>query len=412
MKPWQTRTAKDSAIVTTGLGLSTLFGAISIFFIARWLGPHDFGLYVTVLAIAVIASDALELAISGSIVKFASRADRAAAGFIKYGFSLKLILGLAIGLLFLILNRTLASLLSPELSQPLLVAAGFVPVVFFARFPRSLLQASKQFFKDISLEVTTNLFRLVAVVGFYLSGHLTVTTAFAAYLLGALISGLIGSTLISWSWLKAPITAETKSHFFSFQKWLTLAYIVAAIHGRIDNPLVLRLSNAETNGIYQAAYRFFMPALQLAAALSLVFAPRFASFPDLKTSQKYMFKAGRLTLALGLLVLAIIPLSHFAVNLIFGSAYSGSVLPAQILSLGFVAFVAGAPYVAYLIYAANRTKTFLLVNLLQLVLLVSLDVFLVPQFGAAGAAAATSTTLIIVNSLMAALALLDVKKKN
>src|SRR3972149_1294610 len=100
MKPWQTRTAKDSAIVTVGMGFSTVFGAISIFAIARFLGPHDFGLYVTALAIAVIVTDSLELAISGSIVKFASRADVKAAGFIKYGFYLKLLLGLGLGLIF------------------------------------------------------------------------------------------------------------------------------------------------------------------------------------------------------------------------------------------------------------------------------------------------------------------------
>src|SRR3990167_10505339 len=141
------------------------------------------------------------------------------------------------------------------------------------------------------------------------------------------MSFLIGSQLVSSKFLKAPITTDTKSHFFSFQKWLTLAYVVAAIHGRIDNPLILRLSSPEVGGLYQAAYRFFMPALQLAAALSLVFAPRFASFPDLKTSRKYLFKASRLTLALGLAVLAIIPFARRLVNLIFGSQYSGSILP-------------------------------------------------------------------------------------
>ena len=412
MKPWQTRTAKDSAIVTVGMGLSTIFGALSIFAIARFLGTADFGIYVTALAIAVIVTDSLELAISGSIVKFASRADERAAGFIKYGFYLKLILGLGLGLVFWLLSRPLANLLSSELIKPLAVAAWFIPVLFLTRFPRSLLQAGKQFLKDTSLEAGTSLFRLLAVIGFYLTGRLTVNSALAAFLLGALVTFLIGSLMVSWKFLKAPITTDTRNHFFSFQKWMTLAYVVAAIHGRIDNPLVLRLSSPETSGLYQAAYRFFMPALQLSAALSLVFAPRFASFPDLKTSREYMLKASRLTLALGLLVLTIIPFARMLVNLIFGADYAGSILPVQILSLGFVAFVAGAPFVAYLIYAANQTKLFLLVNLLQLILLVSLDFALVPKLGAIGAATATSATLITVNLLMAALALFYVKKKN
>jgi O-antigen/teichoic acid export membrane protein len=401
----KTRTAKDSLIVTLGMGLNTVLSAVSIFLIARFLGPSGFGIYATVLAMVVIVTDSLELAISGSIVKFASQENSQSLRFIKYGFFLKLVLGFVLGGLFWLVSQPVASLISSDLLKPLKLASFFIPVLFLSRFPRSLLQAKKQFFKDISLEVITSLFRLGALVSFYFLGWLTVTWALAAYLFGTVVAFLLGATLINWQFLSSTVNRQTKRHFFSFQKWLTVAYVIAAIHGRIDNPLILRLSGANTSGIYQAAYRFFMPAIQLSASLSLVFAPRFASFPDLATSRAYLKKASKLSLALGGLVLLIIPLSGFLVKLIFGSAYLTAVLPTQILAFGFAFFVAGSPFVAHLIYATNHTRAFFGVNLLQMILLISLDLLLVPSFGAVGAALATSLTLITVNLIMAVMAL-------
>lgn len=398
------QTIKDSSIVTVGMGLSAILSALSIFLIARFLGPSGFGFYVSALAVAVIITDSVELAISNSLVKFASGSDRPLS-FIKYGFYLKVGLGLFLGLLLAQLSRPLAQLIQPELTGPLLTASVFIPVLFLQRFPRSVLQSQKRFLADSFLEVMTSLLRLLFILGFYYWFNLTVNLAILAYILGAFWGFLIGAWLISWQFLNQPVTASIKSAFFNFQKWLTFGFIVAAIHGRIDSVLLLRLSGSEATGIYQAAYRFFMPVIQLAGALSLVFAPRFASFDSKLKINQYLFKASALSFSLAALSLLMIPLSPVLVNLIFGAKYAASVATVKILSLGFAAFLAGAPFASHLIYSAHRTKIFFLLNVLQLLLLVSLDFYLMPRFGSVGAAWAMTITLIIINSLMAGVAL-------
>ena len=100
-----------------------------------------------------------------------------------------------------------------------------------------------------------------------------------------------------------------------------------------------------------------------------------------------------------------LPLAPWLVSLIFGSAYSSAVLPARILSLGFALFIVMAPFTAYLIYSVNRTRVFALINFLQLLLLLILDYWLIPNFGAVGAAIASAVTLISVNLLIMGLAL-------
>jgi len=401
----KTQTIKDAALVFTGMALSTVLSAASIFLLARFLGPAKFGLYTTSLALAIIVTDAIDLSIGGSIIKFGSKLDKKSGSFIKYGFLLKLFLGFSLGGLFALISQPLADWLHPEIKTPLLLSSLFIPAVFLLRFPRALLQSQKKFLKDSTLEVTTSFLRLGFVLGFYCFFQLTVVTALLAYLFSATGAFLIAVTFVSWRFLKAPITKNTKQDFFSFQKWLTLGFIIAAVHGRIDSAILLKLVGPVTTGIYQAAYRFFMPVIQLAAALSLVFAPRFASFGDKTKTRTYLIKSSQLTLAVSFLVFLIIPLAPLFVKLIYGSDYVSAVLPTQILSIGFFAFLAGAPFVSHLIYSKAKTKIFFFLSIFQLTLIVSLNFLLVPSLKAVGAAIAASLTLVIVNTLTAAIAL-------
>src|SRR3989344_5553879 len=215
------------------MGLSTRLSAASIFLLARFLGPGQFGLYVTALAIAVIVIDSLELAISNSIVKFSSNEGPDTAGFIHYGFRLKLRLGFLVGAIFAGLSYWVAGWIHPELKLPLVVSSLFIPAVFWLRFPRSLLRSRKRFMADSLLENVISLARLIAVGLFYWTGKLTVINALFSYLSGAL--------LIDWSFLKAGFSQQIKTRFFSFQKWLTLGFIVAAVHSRIGSVLLLKL---------------------------------------------------------------------------------------------------------------------------------------------------------------------------
>jgi len=133
----KTQTIKDAAIITLGMGFSTIFSAVSIFILARILGPTKFGLYSAALTIVVIIIDSLDLAINSSIIKFASSQSLQTDKYVKYGFNLKLFLGLTIGLLFALISQPLAAWLHPDLKQPLLVASLFIPIVFFTFAPLS-----------------------------------------------------------------------------------------------------------------------------------------------------------------------------------------------------------------------------------------------------------------------------------
>src|SRR3989344_4080836 len=206
----------DTVAVTTGMVVSTILSAASAFLLARWLGPDQFGLYMAALALAVIITDALDLAISGAIVNFGAKGGEARAGLLKYGFYLKLGLGLSLSLGFALISQPLARWLYPALSQPLLAAALIIPVAFLQRFPASVLQSQKRFWADSAIEMSTSCLRLVVVGGFYFAGRLTPVTGLIGYFAGILASFLIGSCLISWKFLAAPIDKTIRLSFFHF----------------------------------------------------------------------------------------------------------------------------------------------------------------------------------------------------
>lgn len=386
--------------MTAGMALSTVLSAVSIFLLARWLGPAEFGLYATALAVTIIVVDSVELAISNSIIKFSSRNRLEDKEYLNYGFKLKLKLGIAVGVIFAALSYYLAGWLHPQLKWPLVFSALFIPAAFWSRFPRSILKAQKRFLADSILENTTSAFRLIVIAWFYYSGKLTVITGLFGYLSGNLAALIAGSFMIDWSFIGVKVQEQVQHRFFKFQKWLTLGFIVAAIHSRIDAVMLLKLAGEQAAGIYQAAFRFFMPVVQMASVLSLVFAPRFASFPDLITARIYLYKAARLALVISLGVLLMLPLADWLVRLIFGPEYLAAVWPARWLSLGFFSFIAGSPWVAFLLYYAGKAKIFFYVNLLQLSLILSLNWWLIPRYQARGAAIASAITLVIINVLI------------
>jgi O-antigen/teichoic acid export membrane protein len=384
--------------------LSTLFSAVSVFLLARWLGPGQFGLYGTVLAITAILTDAVDLALSGTIVNFGAKDHQLREGLLKYGFLLKLGLGLFLGGFLTLISAPLANWLNRDLLRPLRVVAVLTPILLMHRFPRSILQAKKHFLADSILEVIASLSRLLVLWLIYLAGRLNLINGILSYFGSYLATFLIGAKLISWNWLKAAVNREVRQNFHRFQKWLTFGFILAAVHGRIDNAILVKYAGPAAAGIYQAATRFFLPVVQLTAALTLVFAPRFASFASATEARTYLHKGWKLTGLLSGLVLLIIPLAPLFVDLIYGQNYQAAIAVTRILSWGYASFIAVAPFSAYLIYSQNRTRAFAVINLVQLVLILALNLLLVPSYQAVGAAWAMTLTLTSVNLLIVIMA--------
>ena len=393
----KTQTAKDAGIVFGGQVLSTLISAIFFILVARFLGPEKLGIYSAATAIVIVLADTVDLAINSSIVKFYHRKDYKA--YWKFAFLLKMLAGFVFSILLFFGAGFLSEIMRQDLTVVLKVSSLLVFLVFFCRFPKAVFQAQKKFLSDALVDMATSALRLLLTILLIYFSLLSVKSVLWTQIISALGIGLIALKFIGIDFLKAKITPAVRKTFFSFHSWLTVGFILAAVHSRIDNIFLMRFSGPAMVGYYQAGYRFFMPIVQFSSVLSTVFAPRFASFEKEEQVKAYLKKTSLLSGGLALLVLVFIFFVPVIVKFLFGADYAPAVLPTQILAVGFAFFVFAVPFMSCLIYRRGETGFFALLNLLQLFLVVGLDLLLIPKFQAVGAASAASLTIIIINIL-------------
>ena len=393
----KTQTAKDAGIVFGGQVLSTITSAIFFILIARFLGPEKLGIYSAAMAIVIVLADTVDLAINSSIVKFYHKENYKA--YWKFAFLLKMLAGFVFSILLFFGAGFLSEIMHQDLTIVLKVSSLLVFLIFFCRFPKAVFQAQKKFLSDALVDVATSALRLLLVLLLICFSALSVKSALWTQIISALGIGLIALKFIGMDFLKAKITPVVRKTFFSFHSWLTVGFILAAVHTRIDNLFLMRFSGPAMVGYYQAGYRFFMPIIQFSSVLSTVFAPRFASFEKEKQVKDYLKKTSLLSGGLALLVLIFIFFVPLIVKILFGAEYAPAVLPTQILAVGFAFFVFAVPFFSCLIYRRGETGFFALLNLLQLCLIVGFDLLLIPRFQAVGAASAASLTIIIINIL-------------
>jgi O-antigen/teichoic acid export membrane protein len=160
---------------------------------------------------------------------------------------------------------------------------------------------------------------------------------------------------------------------------------------RLDQILLFELSGADEVGRYAVAVRFTEALSVLPEALMMTV------FPLLASSQRSAPERFRETYRLSLKYLSavILPVALVLtltrdglIDVIFGAAYRSSGMPLVILGWGMFFAYTGAVYLnLFIVQALHRLM--LLVSLVALVVNVAVNLWLIPTYGAVGAAVAT-----------------------
>lgn len=179
---------------------------------------------------------------------------------------------------------------------------------------------------------------------------------------------------------------------FSYYRktWLFFASAIAyQLYFRIDTILLKRLSTPVELGLYGTAYKFFEVFLFVPAILSGIIFPSVIALyqkGDRETLKNYLEELQTKAVAvISLLVLSVICFSDLIVSVFFGDAFSGSVVVLQILFL--TSFLYAFNFIYPILYNSTGNERYsLAVFLLGFVLNFCLNYFLLPVYGAKGAA--------------------------
>jgi O-antigen/teichoic acid export membrane protein len=370
---------------------ASLFAANIV--VTRALGPIDRGKYAAALTFATIAFLVGHLALADAVGRLLARREAALTDLVRFSLAAAIALGSVAGLLTGISGVFLADvLLAGADTATVVLAAATVPLTFASVMGGTLLLrlgASGVFGMVCSLTGALQL-GLTAALG--LTVGLTPARALAV-----LATSLGASAVAYWATLARRVGTEALipvppkgviRRALRLGVVLQVSSISLFLMLRVDVLLVSVLTNAREVGLYSLATTlvelvYLAPMTLGLAGLSTL------THADEPRALVFTADYARQNLALAtVLALAVATVSYPLVIVLYGRAWSGSILPLIILSAGVIALAVEGPVRAMLLRIA-RPLAVSVASAFAFMVNVALNFALIPAMGISGAALAS-----------------------
>jgi len=387
-------------------------GLLAAILIARGLGPGRFGEYALVLSVAGLTASLSDLGIGQTAVRYASNAAAHgdAAGHLavlRWAFRKRMQLVLAISGVAFVAAPVVAERiwhvdrLTPVLRLSLLVgvfeAIAAVPALYF--------QSCRRFGTHSLVAVGQHLTAFAGILALWVTGRWSVGNVVAVTVVSAALGAMTflftvprgalvasgspaGRATFDWSGEAGPErTRRDDRSRDAFARYMLLSSLVVLLTLRADVWLMGALLDAAQVGAYAVATRFTVPLTILLGAFSTALWPRIA----VATSHDATVALLRRTFKFSCIVAAACVPYAIAAPLVapdlLGEAYRDSALLGQLLCIRGTLSILICP-IGIISYNLGMVGKYWLVNMLQLAVVVSLNLWLLPVVGSAGAAVA------------------------
>lgn len=186
---------------------------------------------------------------------------------------------------------------------------------------------------------------------------------------------------------------------FHFSKWITLATLSTMLIARVDVFLLQVLSTPVQVGLYSSATQLAMIFPIITGSITTSLLPKFSVVTDKDVLRKFILNTIKFIPYLLLLLLALLLVSGYVVEFLFGSKYLGSVNILRLLIIGFVMGVF-VNQISLIAFSLNKVRFLTTVIYIELFINVILDYLLIPTYGAMGAAISNLTIKLFGNILI------------
>ncbi len=374
---------------------------------ARMLGPNRFGSYSLVSATLTVAGLAANLGLSSVAIKYFSEfsgsgGERRREALLAYVIWFKLLATLATIVVLLLLSRPLAAFYrDPDLRVYILVsAAGLLPSGFALLFNNII--TGLQEFKNVALRT-------------FIVAPATVILAYAALRLGYGIMGLIVATIVTnfiefffyyhilrskftfKSGRKLPPDVKSRVLRYNFQVF-GIIFLDAIVWQRSEIFFLGKFRPVAEMGFYSLAYGIIEKALLfLPGVLSGVLMPAVSELYGKSEGERirklYLHSSKYLLMIALPCAFGLVFLSPQLIRVLFGTAYMPVVPILNILVVsGVFGIVASAG--SSVQYGTENQAFILKVGSAIACVNILLDLWLIPRYGAIGAAIANSASQI------------------
>ena len=362
-------------------------------FVARQLGPANYGIIVFATALSASFEPMLDAGMHQYNVREMSRDDSVIGRLVSTAFIWKL---LSFPLLISLVLTITVAIHGPDHTMILavgLIAASLLFVSFREAF-RPIAISMEKFRVDAILVGFPRLvsFVIVSLVVLFRPDVVLVCTTFLAISFTML--------LLTAFWFKTQTdiqflqTVKLTQVFSTVRTTypIALLYLGIYVYNYVDTIMLSAISGNSSVGWYGAAYKLYEGFLILPVSIATFYAPRLAKAAMLD-NRLPLAKSGRhgmliASTAAGLVAGNGILFSKIVIDLFFGPDYESSVTVLEILMIGIpAAFV--ITYLHTFLIAIHLEKTLAALYAVGLVINIGINGWLIPRYSHVGAAIAT-----------------------
>lgn len=377
-------------------GVAFVFFIALNVFLARYLGPRRFGTWSFFFSIVNIVLLLSYFGINASSQKYIAQyneTDKLGA-ILRSSLKLRIIVSFGFVIIFLAIYKPLTNILQRSDFEWLFLAA--TPLIFFAsltEYLKSVFQGLHRLKYTFYINTSEYGLKFLFAVFFLFFANKLILIIYS-FGLALLVTSLIGLYFLYFHFYKSCPTSDSnfRNDILKYSFPLFFVAIGFVIVTEVDTVMIGVLSTDSQVGIYAAAKQIIIKLPHIALAISLGTMPVFARLTtenkeNLKSIFYKLLKTNSIIFGgIGALILST---SWFFMPLIFGAKYKESVIPLMILVPYLLFFSYSIFLSSFLDYQGKATKR--AVNLIiAIVLNILLNMFLIPQYGATGAALATS----------------------
>ncbi|HNV24746.1 MAG TPA: oligosaccharide flippase family protein [Nitrospira sp.] len=383
--------SQQTALVFAGKMTGACLGFVMSLIVARWMGPEEFGLFSLFIVILIFGNDVLGDGLNPGVVRFYAmnrRTDPArATAVLTNALALRILLGIPIVLLGVAVGVHFAERASTSHAYVSPVMLGMVGSFGAAlwSFNLSVWQAREEFGTYGLMVGLVNFLRVIGVPILLWTGWLSLGPVMGLHVFFYYACTAWGLWLLRPHLSNFKLDKELLRELLRFSKWPAMASLFFILQVNLGVPVLNYVADAREAGLYGAGSSLLMGVDFLTVSLLTTLLPKVSQLTGLEQCRSYVQRSFPVY---AVIAVALLPFLYFARPLVlalFGPAYESTIPVFQILFIGTLGTLVTHPLYLVL-YTMNRPHLFSLIQGSAFLGWIIAGWFLIPGYGALGAA--------------------------
>lgn len=381
---------RQSAVMTVGTTATAVLSAFALIYVSRVMGPEQFGIFSVGTAFMAIISRSGDMGLSTIITRQLprwSQEPQMAKEFLAQLNKWKLVMtaiGLMLGACLIPFSSQLFNF--PHQDILLLALYGCVGLILYEYV--FLVLSAFHFFEWVSgLNILQAALKIISFLGVGWLGLATVRNVSFLYYSAPLVASLLIIIRFRQWFLLQPATASSKirqivkKHIFH----AAFGMLAMTLITNIDVLFVQKYLSSFDTGVYSGAMRISLFVTFVTSAIGGVMNNRVARYHTKELLASYLMKSLVVVVAAVVGFIVFLPFASLILNFTIGPEFSSGLLPMIILVFNAFLSLAIVPYISFF-YSVEHPRYFSLGGLLQIVIIITVNLLFLRQYGIAAAA--------------------------